>query len=120
MPFERAADMAVRILDYLNRGNHFHPGLMLNINIPAGEIRGVRWTHLGKRHYQEGIVEKVDPRGKKYYWIGGAPEPPDLKVGTDFHALDSGYVSITPLHLDLTDYETLAQQQESLGSDVEC
>ena len=80
--------------------------LLLNVNIPAGSIRGVRFTRLGKRRYQQVVVEKKDPRGKNYFWIAGTPEWQE-EEGTDHAAVSSGRVSITPLHLDLTDYRGL-------------
>lgn len=80
--------------------------LLLNVNmpfVPRASLRGVRLTRLGSRVYEDTLVRKVDPRGREYYWIGG--EDPVWKPveGTDFHAVDAGYVSVTPLHLDLTD-----------------
>ena len=80
--------------------------LLLNVNFPAGEPRGVAFSKLGRRIYQQSIVEKLDPRGRKYYWIAGTPEFKE-EEGTDFAAIDRGQVSITPLHLDLTDYRGL-------------
>jgi 5'-nucleotidase len=80
--------------------------LLLNINIPAGEIQGVRLTRLGTRVYQQAVVEKVDPRGRNYFWIAGTPEWQE-EEGTDHAAVSSGCVSVTPLHLDLTDYRGL-------------
>ena len=81
-------------------------GLLLNVNLPAGAIRGVRWTRLGYRRYRQVVVEKVDPRGRKYYWIAGTPEWRE-EDGTDYSAVATGYASVTPLHLDLTDYRML-------------
>ena len=69
--------------------------LLLNVNIPAGPIRGVRFTRLGKRRYQQVVVEKQDPRGKNYFWIAGTPEWQE-EEGTDHAAVSSGRVSITP------------------------
>jgi len=82
------------------------PKSVLNVNVPnrpAAEIKGVKVTKLGMRVYEDSLIERVDPRGRNYYWIGGdapiwQPEP-----GSDFLAVDEGYVSVTPLHLDLTD-----------------
>ena len=94
------------------------PDLLLNVNVPVGEIRGAAFTRLGRRRYNQSIVEKLDPRGRKYYWIAGTPEW-DEEEGTDFHALSHGYVSVTPLHLDLTDYrglETYGALREKLES----
>jgi 5'-nucleotidase len=89
------------------------PSLLLNVNIPSvpdGKIRGVRLCRLGHRRYEQVIVEKLDPRGRKYYWIAGTPEW-KYEDGTDQAAVHDGWVSITPLHLDLTDYPGLRDQQ---------
>jgi len=80
-------------------------GELLNVNVPAvdpGECQGVEVTRLGKRVYQDQLIERVDPRGIPYFWIGGPP-PSGLAVpGTDFHAVVNRRVAITPIHLDLT------------------
>src|SRR5882672_7337966 len=80
---------------------------LLNVNIPAiarARMRGYRITRQGKRRYGEALVEKTDPRGKKYYWIGGDELDFVDEPGTDFAAVQDGAVSITPIHLDLTHY----------------
>jgi len=79
---------------------------VLNVNVPQkrdDEIKGVRVTRLGKRTYQDTLIERTDPRGRAYYWIGGDAPIWEPEEGTDFLAVDQGYVSVTPLHLDLTD-----------------
>lgn len=90
---------------------------ILNVNIPdlpREEIKGVMVTRQGKRIYGEPIVEKVDPRGKKYYWIGG-DELGFLDIeNSDIAAVRDGYVSVTPISLDLTNYGFL----EKLGADL--
>lgn len=78
----------------------------LNINFPAGIPRGVRLTCQGKRRYGDMVVEKLDPRGRKYYWIGGGEVSGVMTEGSDFFAVHHGYVSMTPLHLDLTNYHS--------------
>ncbi len=86
------------------------PDTLLNVNVPAGPpraIKGYLLTRQGKRRYSDVIVEKVDPRGKKYYWIGGGELNYVAAEGTDFAAIHAGYISITPLHLDLTNYSSL-------------
>ena len=80
--------------------------LLLNVNIPAGEIHGLPFTRLGKRVYQQVVVEKEDPRGRRYFWIAGTPRWQE-EEGTDHEAVAAGLVSVTPLHLDLTDYRGL-------------
>lgn len=100
-----AAELTRHVLDKTDRD----PNVVLNVNFPTREFQGVRITKLGKRIYSEGVIERLDPRGRKYYWIGG--EPPTWKPGegTDFEAIKQGYVSITPLHLDLTHHESIAR-----------
>lgn len=82
----------------------------LNVNIPAipyDQIKGVRVTRLGKRVYRDVIVEKTDPRGKLYYWIGGEEPTWENDDSSDFTAVERGYVSVTPLTFELTDYKEL-------------
>lgn len=79
----------------------------LNINvpaIPAQEIRGVRITRLGKRIYRDELIERQDPQGKNYYWIGGEPPTGVEEQGTDVWAVAHRFVSITPVHLDMTSH----------------
>jgi 5'-nucleotidase len=80
-------------------------GELLNVNVPAvspDEFDGFEVTRLGKRVYQDELIQRVDPRGIPYYWIGGPP-PSGLAVeGTDFHAIVNRRIAITPIHLDLT------------------
>jgi 5'-nucleotidase len=86
---------------------HRDPRVVLNVNFPNGAFNGVRITHLGRRIYSEGVIERLDPRGRKYYWIGGEPPIWHEAEGTDFDAVHKGFVSITPLHLDLTHHESI-------------
>jgi len=79
---------------------------VLNVNVPdrpAADIRGVRVTRLGQRRYADELIERADPRGRAYYWIGGDAPVWERNPETDFLAVDEGHVSVTPLHLDLTD-----------------
>jgi 5'-nucleotidase len=93
-----------------------NPEIVLNVNFPISEFRGVKITRLGKRIYSEGVIERLDPRGKKYYWIGGEPPIWQSVEGTDFAALEEGYISITPLHLDLTHHPSLQTLRELEGA----
>lgn len=86
---------------------HRDPRVVLNVNFPNGDFSGVRITHLGRRIYSEGVIERLDPRGRKYYWIGGEPPVWHEAEGTDFDAVYKGFISITPLHLDLTHHESI-------------
>ena len=88
------------------------PHIILNVNFPVSAFSGVRMTRLGKRIYNEGVIERLDPRGKKYFWIGGEPPVWTRDSGTDFQAIDDGFVSITPLHLDLTHHESIERLRE--------
>lgn len=96
-----AAGLAAKVLA---RG--LPPDTFLNVNFPPSPPRGVRLTRQGKRRYGDVVVEKVDPRGKKYYWIGVGELGFEEAEGTDFAAVHDGYVSVTPLHLDLTNYRS--------------
>ncbi len=82
-------------------------GTLLNINIPDGppeNIKGIRVTRLGSRVYQNVITDQVDPHGKPYLWIGGQGPTWEREQGTDYCSVEQGYVSLTPLMVDLTHY----------------
>ena len=104
--FGDAAQVALQVARHvLNEGEA--EGTLLNVNVPnlpVADLKGTAVTRLGKRIYHQMTVERMDPRGKKYYWIGGGEPEWEHEQGTDFDAVDRGMVSITPLHLDLTDY----------------
>lgn len=83
---------------------------ILNVNVPDVpflELKGIQVTRLGTRHIAEPTIKSLDPRGRKIYWIGQPGLEQDAGPGTDFYAVNSGYVSITPLQLDLTQYKVL-------------
>ena len=109
--FETAARVARIIVGQL----HERPvpaGTLLNVNVPDvpfASLRGTRVTRLGRRVYPDVIVAELDPRGKPCYWIGGDKPTWLPGEGTDFEAVEAGFVSITPLHLDLTDHGLLEQ-----------
>lgn len=84
----------------------------LNVNVPSGAPKGVLCTRQGKRRYAESVIEKVDPRGRKYYWIGGGDLGFVEEKGTDAHAVHNGYISVTPLHLDMTNHRSIDQIQD--------
>lgn len=75
---------------------------LLNVNVPVGVPRGVELTRLGARQYTEGVIEQTDPRGRQVLWIGGGRPMWEAADGTDFHELARGFVSVTPLQLDMT------------------
>lgn len=85
---------------------------ILNVNVPdlpIEQIKGLQVTRLGTRHGAEPIVKDHDPRGRPIYWIGLPGPAADSGAGTDFCAVNEGYVSITPLHLDMTNYKMFDQ-----------
>lgn len=84
-------------------------GTLLNVNVPPGEVRGVRWTKQGFKGAQTHIVEGVDPRGKQYYWIGAQIYATQVEPDSDYAAVKEGLVSITPLRVELTDQHALEQ-----------
>ncbi len=88
---------------------------VININVPylkKDEIKGIRTTRQGLRIYREQLDRRKDPRGRDYFWIGGEAPGGIPEEGTDFGALKAGYVSITPLQLDLTHYQALEKLQK--------
>jgi 5'-nucleotidase len=106
--FDAAATFARRLADWvLLRG--LPADTLLNVNVPqprGATPRGVQRTRMGRRRYGDAIVEKVDPRGRKYYWIGGEELDFVEEEGTDFYAVRQGLISVTPIHLDLTNYRS--------------
>ncbi len=96
----------------------FGAPVLLNVNVPDlpwDAIAGMRVTRLGRRHKAEPVVKQISPRGETVYWVGAAGPAADAGEGTDFHALENGWVSITPLHVDLTHTEQLERVREWLG-----
>ncbi|MDX1387969.1 MAG: 5'/3'-nucleotidase SurE, partial [Acidobacteriota bacterium] len=83
-------------------------GAYLNVNVPAGEPRGVRITRQGTRSYRAAIDERLDPSGRPYYWIASPDSTPAGESDGDHRAIDEGYVSVTPLHANLTDEPTMS------------
>ena len=104
---EIAVDLASKVLQHGLPADTF-----LNVNIPAGTPKGMRVTRQGKRIYQDAVVQNRDPRGRTYYWIGAGELGFQNLEGTDFHALEKGFVSVTPLHLDLTNYAALERLRQ--------
>jgi len=106
--FEAAARFA-RILaqEILKRG--MPTDTLFNVNVPRLPPRGVRVTRQGRRIYPGGVIERIDPKGRAYYWIGGQSADWEDDSKSDFKALEDGLVSVTPLHLDLTNYKVMDQ-----------
>jgi len=109
-----AAGRIARQLAERFRDRPFGAPVLLNVNIPDVPfdlLQGIRITRLGRRHKAEPVVQQTSPRGETVYWVGAAGSAADAGEGTDFHAVENGYVSITPLQIDLTHYG----QQEKLA-----
>jgi 5'-nucleotidase len=116
--FDAAARVAVRLIERL-RENPLPADTILNVNVPDrpwSELAGYQATRLGHRHKSEPVLKDTDPRGHEFYWVGPAGPEQDAGPGTDFHAVRSGHVSITPIHVDLTRYTALEQVSDWLES----
>lgn len=115
--YATAVDVIVRIIKHLQR----HPlpqDTILNVNVPdvaKTDIKGILSTRLGHRHKAAPVIKDQDPRGRDIYWVGPAGAEADAGEGTDFYAIRHGYVSITPLQIDLTHQE----QVNALGDWLE-
>ena len=98
-----------------------HPldaNVILNVNVPdveVGALRGFRATRLGHRHRAEPVIRMSDPRGEPVYWVGPSGAEQDAGPGTDFDAVRAGFVSVTPLHVDLTRHQTLSPAKRWLS-----
>ncbi len=119
--YETAAVVTRRIVEQLKT----HPlpvNTILNINVPdlpLDQIKGMKTTRLGNRHKAEPSVQSTDPRGKEIYWIGPPGAEQDAGEGTDFYAISQGYVSITPVDVDLTQHDAIAVIQQWIDSGSE-
>lgn len=114
--FETAAAVARQLVAQLVQSS-LEPTLILNVNVPnlpLAALRGFRSTRLGYRHRSEPIVPANDPRGRPVYWVGPAGPQQDAGPGTDFEAIAQGYVSVTPLQIDLTRHAALPGLQQWL------
>ena len=99
-------------------GRPLDPRLILNINVPdlpLDQLRGLRATRLGFRHRSEPAIPVRDPKGETMYWVGPAGAGADSGEGTDFHAVAAGWVSVTPLSIDLTRHAALPELGQWLG-----
>lgn len=116
--FATAGRIAAELVERLQR----HPipaDSILNVNvpdIPYDELQGIQATRLGHRHKAEPVVKSEDPRGRPIYWVGPAGAEQDAGRGTDFFAVRNGYVSVTPLQVDLTRHQALPELQAWLES----
>jgi 5'-nucleotidase len=107
--FETAARVIVDLVSQ-HQTKPIPTSALLNVNvpdIPFDQLSGTRITRLGKRHKAEAVIKSTTPRGETVYWVGAAGAAQDAGEGTDFHAVEHGLVSITPLQIDLTHYQQL-------------
>jgi 5'-nucleotidase len=114
--FDTGAEVARLLVAQLLRKPLERP-LILNINVPdlpVGQMRGFRTTRLGFRHPSEPVVPAKDPHGRPVYWVGPSGPQNEAGPGTDFHAVSEGYVSVTPLQIDLTRHSALPVVQSWL------
>lgn len=103
--YQPAAEAARRIISWLVDQSEMPEEMILNVNVPYGplaEMKGFKITRQGLRIYRDELLRRLDPRGKPYYWIGGEAPTGVEEPGTDYGSLAAGYVSITPIQLDLT------------------
>lgn len=104
---------AVKAIELLfEQMNHFpdKEDTILNINVPNlpwNQIQGIQSTRLGRRHKAEPVISTKDPRGNDIYWVGPPGEEQDAGEGTDFYAINTQFISVTPIHTDLTRYQAL-------------
>lgn len=109
--YETAGEAAFRLVKQLKR-DPLPADTILNVNVPNcpwSDIRGFEVTRLGYRHRAEPVVKTMDPRGREMYWIGPAGAEQDAGPGTDFDAIRRRFISVTPIHVDLTRYQALDQ-----------
>lgn len=107
--FETAAFYAVRIAGYImEKALPYDTFLNVNVpNLPRNQIKGIKLTRQGRRVYSNDLQDIFSPRGEKHYWIGGGKPFWEHGEDTDINAVENGYVSVTPIHLDLTNYKAL-------------
>jgi len=109
--YDTAGEAALRIVRQLQL-DPLPADTILNVNVPDcpwSQIRGFEVTRLGHRHRAEPVIKTTDPRGREMYWIGPAGAEQDAGPGTDFDAVRRKFISITPIHVDLTRYQALDQ-----------
>ncbi len=132
--FSLATNRNDRKIRYFETAQYFIKKIILNIqahplpkdtilninfpNLPINDVKGIKVTRFGNRHKAENTVKEIDPRGRKIYWIGPAGPEADAGEGTDFHAIKNGFVSITPMQVDMTkhaDIEAIKQWSSKIS-----
>jgi len=114
--YESGAKAALQLLENLQH-TKFAEKTILNVNVPDvpwQDIKGFQATRLGHRHQSEGVIKQDDPRGDAMYWVGPPGAAQDAGEGTDFFAVENNYISVTPLQIDLTRYDSMQQIKDWL------
>ena len=114
--FETATGIAIDLVE--RHGRKMAAPWLLNVNVPdvpRTELMGTKITRLGRRHRAEDVIRTQSPRGETVYWVGAAGPAADAGEGTDFHAVEQRFVSVTPLQIDLTNRDQMADVGEWLG-----
>jgi 5'-nucleotidase len=116
--FDTAAQVVAQLVRQIQRKPLTQPTL-LNVNVPDvpfDQIKGMKITRLGRRHKAEPVIKSLNPRGELVYWVGAAGPAADAGEGTDFDAVAQGWVSLTPLQVDLTHFQQLDPLRQWLES----
>ena len=116
--YETAAKVAVELVQKFSTQQHTQPWL-LNVNVPDmpyDKLQGTVVTRLGKRHKAESVIKALNPHGETVYWVGAAGKAQDAGEGTDFDAVSQQRVSVTPLQIDLTQYNQLNAVRDWIGN----
>ncbi len=116
--FDTAAQIVAQLVQRIQR-NPLAQATLLNVNVPDvpfEQIKGLKITRLGRRHKAEPVIKSVNPRGELVYWVGAAGPAADAGNGTDFDAVAQGWVSLTPLQVDLTHFQQLDPLQQWLDA----
>ena len=120
--YETAIQAVLNLLEglpYLSLTEDDKAAIILNVNVPDipwNKIKGFQATRLGRRHKAEPVIRSQDPRGSEIFWIGPVGEEADAGEGTDFYAVQNAYVSVTPIHIDLTRYAAIGDTEKWLNS----
>ncbi|MFM2485773.1 5'/3'-nucleotidase SurE [Celerinatantimonas yamalensis] len=112
--YQTAAQVALKLVQHVME-HDLAAGTILNVNVPDcpyEDLKGIRVTRLGNRHHAEPVIVDEDPRGQAIYWIGPPGELADAGPGTDFDAIERGFVSVTPLSIDMTARQQLTPVKE--------
>ena len=118
--FRHAALTAAQVAGHLLAGSALPPRTFININVPSGKPKGIRITVQARRNHVTVVDQRVDPRGQPYYWIEEGQNDWEPHDRSDYQAVRDGFVSVTPMQPDLTDYNSLAMLDElSTSKEVE-